>query len=212
MKRALSSLVLLVVLASGCTSAPDPGDLAAFCSLLESGTGLTATPSPADLDRLVLVAPPAIRPTIEALQSRARDFNELLAEEPPDLEALFNARFDQQATSERRQLDTYAESSCGIAVDRTPSTRWNDFVRANYQDAAWTSLITADFDANDNQIDTASVAFADVPNPISLVEDVCRAVSEFLAADGADPGRVRVFIGSVVQLEYDSPSGLCRLP
>lgn len=208
----LSSVVLVVLLATSCTDAPDPGDLAAFCSLLESGTGLTATPSSADLDRLVLVAPPAIRPTIAALQSRARDFNELLTEDPPDLEALFNARFDQQATSERRQLDTYAEASCGIAVDRTPSTRWNDFVRANHRDAAWTSLITVDFDAASNQIDTASVAFADVPSPITLVEDVCRAMSDFLVADDADPGRVRVFIGSVVQLEYDSPSGLCRLP
>jgi hypothetical protein len=37
-------------------------------------------------------------------------------------------------------------------------------------------------------------------------------MSEFLTADGADPGRVQVVVGSVIALEYDSPNGLCRLP
>jgi len=56
------------------------------------------------------------------------------------------------------------------------------------------------------------VVFAEAPDPISLVEDACRAMSEFLTADGAEPGGVQVVIGSVVALEYDSPGGLCRLP
>lgn len=199
-------------MAPGCNTAPDPGDLAAFCSLLETGSGLTPSPSAEDLERLALVAPPAVRPTIEALQNRARDFDELLAEDPPDLEALFNARFDPEASSEQAVLDQYALTSCGIAVDRPPATRWNSYVQQNHADAPWPDLVTAQFEVTNDRIDTATMVFVEAPEPLTLVEDVCRAVSDFLVADGADPGRVRVFIGSVVALEYDTPRGLCRLP
>lgn len=205
-------LLVAVVVLVGCADAPDPGDLAAFCTQLETGTALTATPSATDLDRLALVAPPAIRPTIEALQDRARDFNELLAEVPPDLEALFNARFDPVAQSERSALDTYAENSCGIEVDRPPSTLWNNYVRENHRGDLWVELVTAQFDVASDRIETASVAFVDAPDPITMVEEACEAVSAFLIAEDADPGRVRVLIGSVVALEYDTPEGVCRLP
>ena len=207
-------VALAATLGAGCASAPDPGDLAAFCSLLETGTGLTTSPTAEDLERLVLVAPPGVRPTIEALQNRARDFDELLAESPPDLEALFNARFDPQATSEQAALDRFALSSCGIAVDRPPPVRWNSFVRDNYADAAWTGTVSTQFEvpASSDRIETATVVFADMPEPRTIVEDVCRAVAEFLVADGADPGRIRVFVGSVVALEADSPAGPCQLP
>lgn len=208
--RAVLAVLLLVV--AGCSSAPEPGDLAAFCSLLETGTGLSPSPTAADLERLALVAPPAVRPTIEALQTRARDFDELLAEDPPDLEALFNARFDPQATSEQAALDRYALSSCGIAADRPPATRWNTYVQEHFEDDAWVESVTAQFEVTSDRIDTATMVFLDSPEPLTLVEDVCRAVSEFLVADGADPGRVRVVIGSVVALEQDSPRGQCQLP
>jgi hypothetical protein len=211
-KRVLAAVALTALISAGCSDAPDPGDLAAFCSLLESGSGLTPSPTAEDLERLALVAPPAVRPTIEALQNRARDFDELLAEDPPDLEALFNARFDPQANSEQAELDRYALSSCGIAADRPAPTRWNSFVQDNYSDAGWSGLVTTQFEVVSDRIETATMVFVEAPEPMSLVEDVCRAVSEFLIADGADPGRVRVFIGSVVALQYDSPSGVCRLP
>lgn len=209
----LTGILLVAALAfTGCADAPDPGNLAIFCSLLESGSGLTATPTAADLDDLVLAAPPAIRPTIEALQVRARDFDELLAEDPPILEPLFRARFDPAARTEQLALDSYAETSCGIVVDRPPSTRWNDYVRENHGDDGWIDLVTAQFDVALDRIDTATIVFVDAPRPIGMVEDACEAVSEFLVADGADPGRVRVLIGSVVALEYDTPDGVCRLP
>lgn len=202
----------MAMIATGCQNAPDPGDLAAFCSLLETGSGLTPAPTAGDLERLALVAPPAVRPTIEALQNRARDFDELLAETPPDLAALFNARFDPQASSEQAALDRYALSSCGIAVDRPAPTRWNFFAEDKYGEAAWRPLVTASFESESDRIASATVVFAQDPEPISLVEDVCRAMSEFLIADGASPGRVQVVIGSVVALEYDTPGGLCQLP
>ena len=211
-KRALAALLLAAMVATACTDAPEPGDLAAFCSLLESGSGLTPSPTAEDLERLALVAPPAVRPTIEALQNRARDFDELLAEEPPDLEALFNARFDPQASSEQAALDQYASSSCGIATERPAPTRWNSFAQENYADAAWRDLVTAQFEVASNRIATATIVFAETPEPLTLVEDVCRAVSDFLIADGAEPGGVQVVIGSVVALEYPTPGGLCRLP
>lgn len=201
----------MVLALLGCSEAPEPGDLAAFCSLLESGTGLEPTPTAEDLERLVLVAPPAIRPTIEGLQSRARDFDELLALDPPDLEALFTARFDRAATQERNALGRYAESSCGIATEWTPPTRWNDFVQANFSDAPW-SAVPTQFETSDGRIDTATMVFAEAPDPISQVEDACRAMAEFLVADGADPARVRVFVGSVEALDSTPPDGTCQLP
>lgn len=212
MKRVPAALLAIALLAGSCSDAPEPGDLAAFCTLLETGSGLTPSPTAEDLARLALVAPPAVRPTIEALQNRARDFDELLAEEPPDLEALFNARFDPQASSEQAALDRYALSSCGIAADRPAPTRWNSFTQDNYADAAWRDLVTAQFTVASDRIATATVVFAQAPEPISLVEDACRAMSEFLVADGAEPGGVQVVIGSVVALEYATPGGLCRLP
>ena len=200
-KRALAVVALVAMIASGCNSAPDPGDLAGFCTLLETGSGLAPSPTAGDLERLSLVAPPAVRPTIEALQNRARDFDELLAETPPDLEALFNARFDPQASSEKAALDRYALSSCGIAADRPAPTRWNSFAQENYADAGWRGLITAQFVVESARIATATVVFDQAPEPMTLVEDVCRAVSEFLVADGASPGRVEVLVGSQVFLK-----------
>ena len=82
----------------------------------------------------------------------------------------------------------------------------------NYADAGWSDLVTAQFVVDSERIETATVVFAQTPEPLSLVEDVCRSMSEFLTADGADPGRVQVVVGSVIALEYDSPNGLCRLP
>jgi len=211
-KRALAAILVAAVLASGCNTAPDPGDLAAFCSLLETGSGLSPSPTAGDLERLVLVAPPAVRPTIEALQKRAQGFDELLAQDPPDLEALFNARFDPQASDEQAALDQYALASCGIAADRPAPTRWTSYVLENHDDAPWKNLVTAQFEVTNDRISTAIMVFPESPEPLTLVEDVCRAVSEFLIVDGADPGRVRVLIGSVVALEESSPRGVCRLP
>ena len=205
-------MLFTALLAAGCTEAPEPGDLGAFCNLLETGSGLTPSPTAGDLERLSLVAPPAVRPTIQALQNRARDFDELLAEDPPDLEALFNARFDPQASSEQTALDRYALSSCGIAADRPAPTRWNSFTQENHADAAWRNLVTPQFTVASGRIESATMVFAETPEPITLVEDACRAMSEFLAGDGAEPGGVQVVIGSVIALEYDTPGGLCRLP
>jgi len=206
--------VLVAMAALGCTAAPEPGDVAAFCSLLSTGTGLTPAPTAEDLERLALVAPPDVRPTIDALQNRARDFTELLAEDPPDLEALFNARYDPQASREQAKLDEYARTSCGIAAERPPATRWTTYVQNNHADSLWANSVAVQFEveANTDRVDTGILVFADAPEPIGLVEDACRAMSEFLVGDDADPGRVRVFIGSVVALEYDSPNGACQLP
>lgn len=212
LKRALAATTLVAVLGAGCAAAPDPGDIAAFCSLLETGTGLTASPEATDLDRLALVAPPAVRPTIEALQSRAKTFDELLTEEPPNLEALFNARFDAQARSEQRALASYANSSCGIATTESPQTRWDDYVQAEHAGAAWPSLARPSFETNDDRVSKATLTFLENPDPISLLEDACRAMSDFLIIDGAEPGKIIVAVGAVVELEYETPGGPCQLP
>ena len=212
LKRAVGALILTAVMATGCASAPDPGDITAFCSLLESGTGLAASPDATDLDRLALVAPPAVRPTIEALQSRAKTFDELLAEEPLNLEALFNARFDAQARNEQRALATYANSSCGIATTESPQTRWDDFVRADHADALWPALARPSFETSDDRVSRATLTFLENPEPLTLLEEACQAMADFLIIDGADPGTIIVAVGSVVELESETPAGPCQLP
>lgn len=179
--------------------------------MLNSGLGLSTTATKAEFDELSLVAPPDIRITIETLGTRAGDFNELLQVEPPDLDAIFRAKFDPAAESERSTLDAYAETTCGIEVDRPASTRWSNFVRANYADAGWRSVITTQFDVSTDRIVAATIVFADAPAPMGLTEDVCRAVSEFLSADGSGTAAVRILIGTVVVLDQ-SPAGPCRLP
>lgn len=211
-RRAVAAVMLVVLIGAGCASAPDPGDVTAFCSLLETGTGLTSSPEAADLDRLALVAPPAVQSTIEALQTRAKTFDELLAESPPDLEALFSARFDAQARTEQRALASYAESSCGLATTESPQTRWDDFVQAEHADAAWLALARPSFETNNDRVTKVTLTFQENPEPITLLEEACKAMSDFLIIDGADPGKIIVAVGVVVELEYETPGGPCRLP
>lgn len=210
--RVIGAAVLAAVLGAGCATAPEPGDLAAFCSLLETGTGLTSSPEATDLDRLALVAPPEVRPTIEALQSRAKTFDELLAEQPPNLEALFSAKFDAQARTEQRALASYAESSCGLAITESPQTRWDDYVQADHIDAEWVPLARPSFETNNDRVTKVTLSFQENPEPITLLEEACMAMSDFLIIDGADPGKIIVAVGVVVELEYETPGGPCRLP
>jgi len=210
--KRLAAIVLAALFAGSCAGAPDPGDLGTFCTLLETGTGLTPSPTAEDLDRLALVAPPAVRETIEALQGRAQDFNELLAAEPPDLEALFNARFDPQAVGEQAALDRFALTSCGIAVDRPAGTKWTNYVRENLADEVWPAQIVPEIAVSNDSIESFTAIFAERPTPVGLVEDACRGISEFLIAEGEETAQVRVLIDAFVALEYDSPRGLCQLP
>lgn len=210
--RLVAALVVLMGLVGGCADAPNPGNVALFCELLRSGSGLSGAPEAEDLLALASAAPPEIRETITALQNRARDFSELRAEDPPDLAALFNARFDPAARSEQRALDSYAEEECKLEVNRPAGSRWNAWQLANHTDAPWVSLSTLQFDVASDRIEVATVLFSQPPDPRSLIQDSCRAVAEFVAADGADDSMVRVMVGSVVAVEHPVPGDLCAYP
>lgn len=213
-RRLFSVLLAVTMMVTACTDAPDPGDLAAFCSLLEVGTGLSTTATEGEFAQLALVAPPDIGPTIESLQTQARDFDELLNVQDPDLAALFKAKFDPAAERERSALDQYAENSCNMVVDRPPSTRWTNYVRENQADAGWRDAVAVQFDvdAAADRIVAATAVFTNAPAQMGLVEDVCQAAADFLVTDGADTATVRVLIGTVVVLEQTSATGVCQLP
>ena len=211
-QRILAPVVVISLALASCSQAPDPGNVAVFCSLLSGGSGLTDSPTAADLADLAAVAPPDIRSTITTLQSRARNFDELLAEQPPDLEALFNARFDPAAETERVELDDYAESACGLIVERPPATRWATYVRENHRRAAWVDVATTQFDVTDNRVSGVTVLFATAPEPIELVEQACQAAADFLGSESVEAGLVQVLIGAVVVLEHDVADSDCRLP
>lgn len=204
--------MVLLGLLSGCADAPRPGNVALFCELLRSGSGLSGSPAPEDLVALASAAPPEISSTIAALQNRARDFSELRAEDPPNLEALFNARFDPAARSEQIALDNYAEEECQLEVNRPAGSRWNAWQLANHASAPWVGLSTLQFDVANDRIDVATVLFSQPPDPRSLIQDACRAVSEFVAADGAEESLVRVMVGSVVAVEHQIPGEPCTYP
>lgn len=195
-----------------CADAPNPGNVALFCELLRSGSGLSGSPEPADLVALASAAPPEISETISALQNRARDFSELRAENPPDLQALFNARFDPAARSEQIALDSYAEEECQLEVNRPAGSRWNAWQLANHADAPWVALSTLQFDVTSDRIEAATVLFSLPPDPRSLIQDACRAVAGFVAADGVDQAMVRVMVGSVVAVEHEVPGEPCLYP
>jgi len=210
--RRITAALLSLLLVASCAEAPEPGNLAAFCRLLGTGLGLSTQAAESDYAELALVAPPEIRPTIDALQIQARDFDELLGVDPPDLAALFIARFDPAAASERAALDRYAEDGCNLLVDRPPSVRWANFVRENHTDAQWRNVISTQFDVGPAEIAVASAMFAEAPAPMGMVEQVCDAMSDFLAGEGAEDAIIRVFIGTVVVLEEDGAAGPCQLP
>lgn len=210
--RVIVSLLVLVGTLANCADAPNPGNAALFCELLRSGSGLSGSPEPADLAALASAAPPEISETITALQNRARDFSELRAEDPPDLEALFNARFDPAARTEQIALDLYAEEECQLEVNRPAGSRWNAWQLASHADAPWVPLSTLQFDVNADRIEAVTVLFSQPPAPRSLIQDACRAVAEFVAADGADESIVRVMVGSVVAVEHQVPGEPCTYP
>lgn len=212
--RALVALIspLLLLGMVGCSDAPEPGDLGAYCALLERGNGLSADATALDYQQLEIVAPPEIRDTIVTLATRAGDFDVLLAAEPPDLEAIFRARFDPAADQERAALDRHAETACGIQVERPPSTRWSNFVREEYPGAAWRDAVAMSFETESDQIFAATAAFAQRPEQMEMAEEVCRAGAEFLLAEGADDAIVTIVIGSVVWMEHPAATADCRVP
>lgn len=210
--RAIAVLLVLVGTVVSCADAPNPGNVALFCELLRSGSGLSGSPEPADLVALASAAPPDISETITALQNRARDFSELRAENPPDLEALFNARFDPAARTEQIALDLYAEEECQLEVNRPAGSRWNAWQLANHANAAWVGVSTLQFDVNADRIEAATVLFSQPPDPRSQIQDACRAVAEFVAADGSGESIIRVMVGSVVAIEHQVPGEPCSYP
>lgn len=210
--RRVGAVVVTLLLAASCSDAPDPGDLAAFCGLLDQGVGLSTTSTEAEFAQLSLVAPPEIRPTIDSLQTQARDFDDLLNVQPPDLEAIFRARFDPAAESERAELDRYAASGCNLSVDRPPTTRWATFVRENHVNAPWRDVTTAEFETTGNDIDSITISFDGSPEQMALVEDTCAAAADFLVDDGAPDAAIRVRLGTTTVLEQSGAAGPCQLP
>lgn len=182
--------------------------------MLETGTGLSASPTAADLESLASTAPPDIRDTIKGLQDRVTDFDELLAEEPPDLEAIFNARFDSAARGQQVALERFAEDSCGLIIDRTARSRWSEYKTANHDDEPWSELVTTEFDvfAGSDTVAVATMVFDRPPPTQSLIGDACQAMVGFLEVDSVEPATVRVLVGSVVAVEHDVPGDPCRYP
>lgn len=206
-------VAVALVIAGACGSTENPGDEQVFCDLLESGLGLDLTAATvAEFDALGAVAPPDIRPQIESLRNGARDLDEILAEEPVDLEALFNRRFDPQAQQARVELDEYATSVCRIDVQRDSRNSLEDYLDTFFADRDWVDNIDIELLSSDGQLTGAHVAFIAKPSRISVAEDVCEVVSSFLYEVNDAEGSVRVTFDNDVLVTRAGPPDECQIP
>lgn len=211
MTRNCLLLVCFAVGLTACQGSADPGNLRAFCDLVESTSVLSDIPATDDLAALIEVAPPEIRATIEQLHQRSRGFSDLLLEEPPDLAALFDTKFDPVARDQRTALDVYVETNCGIEVQRPISSRWSTYVVTNHSGDGWVEESSLQFDVDNGVLESVIVVFSNRPEPIELTVEACEAVVAFLRAEDLVNARVKVLVGSIVLIDIDPTNEGCRL-
>lgn len=194
---------------SACGSGGSEGNLAIYCARLDSGTAKSSNPTPEDLAALVQVAPPEIKKNVEALYNRSQDFEALLAQDPPDLEALFQTKFDPDATVERRAFDAYAEEKCSITILRTPLTKWNAYLSRHHKNASWASNVGVQFDRQGEKIAVATLVFGSEPQQEDHIFDSCYAVSDFLVSVGETDAVIQVVVDTSIVAKSQNPKSEC---
>lgn len=209
-----ASILLVVALLglSSCSQEQNQGNVAWFCRLLEDGTGLQEQPLEEDLADLLTLAPIEVRPTIISLQHRSRSFADLRAEDPPNLKALFQSRFDPEADAERAALDDFAANSCGIEVDRPPALRWSGFLASNEHAGDWQTQSSIQFEVTNEVVSTVTVVFLKDPEPLELAEQACKAAKDFLVAEGSVDAEAVVLVNNREILGNRTSNGSCSIP
>lgn len=206
--KLVTILVLICTLIS-CSSSKSEGNIAIFCARLDSGSAKGSNATPEDLAALVEVAPPEIKSNVEALYNRTQDFEALLAQDPPDLKALFHAKFDPGANVEQRAFDVYAQEKCSITILRSSLTKWNSYLARHHHDAIWTGQVGAQFDRQGEMIAVATLVFSSEPELETDIEAACAAVQDFLISDGATEAAIQIVVDTSLVATAENPKSEC---
>lgn len=119
-RRLLCLVLVLCLIAASCGDDEDPGDLDAFCALVDDGTGMlvaaegdavAAGSQAEEFEELEAVAPTDIRGAVSQIANRERDLGEI-----DDLAELFDAAFSPKALQARRDYRTFVLEQCQIDV------------------------------------------------------------------------------------------------
>lgn len=194
----VAAIVAVLLVAGACGDDEDPGDLEAFCGLIEDGTGLlvaaddVAAGSRADeFADLLAVAPPEVRSSLSRILNRERDLGEIV-----ELDELFDAAFSPQALQARTDYRDYVLANCGIDVGEVIVEEEVSLVRGLRSHVAdrnagerWVSEVTYSESNPFLQDRIVTVTFRTLPLGDEAVR-ACNAASGYLYDELGDNGSV----------------------
>ena len=207
----VSVLVLaLAILGAACSGGDDEGDPEAFCELLLDGVAQAdGEVDPAEYEALAEVAPGEVRSAVDKLRNTATDVETL---DHTDLEALFAASFDPDATEARRELEVYAVSECDIPIDQARvEAQLDEFLAINFTDARWLEEVEVLISTEAGVISGIEAGFLSRPRGSDAVE-VCRALAVYLYEVSDGDGPVRVYFEEKLLVSRESREATCQRP
>jgi hypothetical protein len=203
-------LAALAVIGAACSDDADQGDPEAFCDLLVEGVGQAdGDVDPAEFEALAEVAPAEVSSAVEKLGNTATDVETL---DHTDLEALFAASFDPDATEARRELETYAVDECAIPVDEARlGAEVESFLAINFADARWIEEIEVSVTTEGSVLAGIEADFQSRPLATDAVE-VCRALAVHLYEVNGGDGPVRVHFSKKLLVSRENREATCQRP
>jgi len=210
----LGLIVALALLATGCTSSGEVGNEQAFCGLLSEGVGLRPSAQRlTDFDALEAVAPLSIRGTVLRLRNTELDLNEI---DPLDVEALFNARFDPNASAARTALQDYAVTTCAIDLGEGPPVPADEvvadlreYLESNFGDAPWIDTVGLTPGISNGKLNSIIARLVAEPTTDDEAGEICRAVSVYLYTLRSGQGTVSVEKNGAVVAFRSGPEASC---
>lgn len=199
-----------MLLGSACSDDSDQGDPEAFCELLLEGVAQAdGNIDPAEYAALAEVAPSEVSSAVDKLGNTATDVESL---GHTDLEALFAAAFDPDATEARRELETYAVEECAIPVDETRlQAGVEEFLAINFADARWLDDIEVSITNVAGVLAGIDAEFQSRPLATDAVE-VCRALAVHLYEVTGGDGPVRVYFAEKLLVSRENREATCQRP
>jgi len=210
-------LVLIVALSlfsAACTSGGEVGNEQAFCGLLSEGVGLRPSAQAlSDFDSLEAVAPLSIRGTVLRLRNTELDLNEI---DPLDVEALFNARFDPNASAARAALQDFAVTTCSIDLEEGPPVPADEIVddlrsylESNFGDAPWINTIGLTPGISNGKLNSVIARLVAEPTSVDEAGEICRALSVYLYTLRSGQGTISVEKNGAVVAFRSGPEASC---
>jgi hypothetical protein len=208
-RLAVTALAVVLLMAS-CGDDGDKGDPEAFCGLLVQGFGAAdGDVEASEFETLAAVAPSEVSSAVDKLRNTTSDVATL---DDTDLEALFEASFDPDATEAWRELEAYAVGECDIAVDQNlQQAEVDDFLAINFADTRWVGQVDVEVSTEAAVISTIEVRFLTRPLSGDAVE-ACQALAVYSYEVAGGEGPVRVFLDEKLLVSREGPDTTCQRP